>query len=56
MGCLISELRCKACDDELTDQESTRKGSNEEYLDMCNDCVKYVDIDWVIEDREEEDD
>jgi len=36
-------MRCKACDVELNDFESTRKSSTTgEYLDLCNTCYKAV--------------
>lgn len=36
-------MRCKACDVELTDFESTRKSiTSGEYIDLCNTCYKYI--------------
>lgn len=32
-------MRCKACNVELNDFESTRKDSNDEYIDMCMECL-----------------
>lgn len=32
-------MRCKACDHDLNDRESTRKGvATGEYLDLCDPC------------------
>ena len=43
-------MRCKACDCELSDFESTRKSSNTgEYLDLCNGCFFETGIQEVIE-------
>jgi NAD-dependent SIR2 family protein deacetylase len=55
MMTLLSELRCRACDEDLTDQESTRKDTNDDYLDLCNECAGYIDIDWLVEDEKDED-
>ncbi len=33
-------MKCKACDVELNDFEATRKDSNEEFIDMCGECLK----------------
>lgn len=40
-------MRCHGCNEELTDQEAVRKDEHEQYLDLCNECAGYVDIDWV---------
>ena len=33
-------MRCKSCDNPLTDREATRKSRvTNEYLDMCNGCL-----------------
>lgn len=38
-----SFMRCKACDKSLTDFEATRKYTNSsEYVDLCNECFRYV--------------
>ena len=31
-------MRCRSCDKNLNDYESTRKDENGEYLDLCNTC------------------
>ena len=35
-------MRCRACDCELTDYESTRKDDNGEFYDMCSDCFSEI--------------
>lgn len=36
-------MRCKACDKQLTEFESTRKyAGSQEFVDLCNECFKYV--------------
>ena len=36
-------MRCKACDKLLSDFEATRKYTkSNEFVDLCNDCFKYV--------------
>lgn len=36
-------MRCKACDDELSDFESTRKSATTgDFLDMCGRCLGYI--------------
>lgn len=36
-------MRCRACDIELTDYESTRKSLlTNEYVDLCNNCYKHI--------------
>lgn len=36
-------MRCKACNKELTEYESTRKSaSTGEFIDLCNGCFSYV--------------
>ena len=55
-------MRCVACNAALSDQESVRKSVNTgEYLDLCNSCIKDLDIAFVdngsvdmIEDEEDE--
>ena len=38
-------MRCLACNNDLTDFESTRMNlSTGEYYDLCNDCFKYLPI------------
>ncbi len=31
-------MKCLACDEILTDQEATRKNSNNEFVDICFRC------------------
>jgi len=39
-------MRCKACNSQLNDFESTRKSStNGEFLDLCNSCYRCVSND-----------
>lgn len=39
--------RCLACDKNLSDRESTRKGVNTgEYLDLCDNCFSTVADDF----------
>jgi len=39
-------MRCKACNAELNNFESTRKSAvNGEYLDLCNTCYRSVSND-----------
>jgi len=37
-------MRCRACNTELTDNESTRKDTNGEFFDLCKDCLTSVKI------------
>lgn len=38
-------MRCKMCNESLTDFESTRKDSyTKDYLDICNSCFKFVKV------------
>jgi hypothetical protein len=32
-------MRCKACDRILEDSELTKKGPNNDFLDMCSNCL-----------------
>lgn len=37
-------MRCRSCDRNLSDQESTRKSAvTEEYIDLCNYCFTTVE-------------
>jgi hypothetical protein len=39
-------MRCLACDSNLSDFESTRKGTNtNEYMDLCNKCFREIQPD-----------
>lgn len=44
-------MRCRSCDCELTDFESTRKSMvTGEYFDLCNSCFSTIRDDiWAIE-------
>jgi len=33
-------MRCKACDSILNDYESTRKDSENNYIDLCGTCYR----------------
>jgi hypothetical protein len=45
-------MRCRACDKNLTDYESTRKYANtNNYIDLCNHCFSGVYI--QTEDRQD---
>lgn len=36
-------MRCKACDENLSNEEATRKSPNTgDYIDMCNRCLGTV--------------
>lgn len=35
-------MRCRACNSELNDFESTKKDSNGEYYDLCSDCFSEI--------------
>jgi len=42
----VKPMRCKACNVELNDFESTRKSSvTNEFLDLCNTCYRAVSND-----------
>ena len=46
-------MRCRACDKNLSDFESTRKNeTTEEYEDLCNDC--YGSVQEAITDSEDD--
>lgn len=37
------EMRCKACDKQLSDFEATRKSlESGDFIDLCNNCFSYV--------------
>jgi len=41
-------MRCRCCDKNLSDYESTIKSSiTNEYLDTCISCLKVIDIHYV---------
>lgn len=45
-------MRCKACDVLLTEYEATRKTAmTGDYLDLCNNCFKYIQEDVEVVDR-----
>lgn len=35
-------MRCLACNTALNDYESTRKDSNDYFVDLCNPCYRHV--------------
>ena len=37
-------MRCVGCDQELSDYEATIKYECNEYVDLCNECMKLIDI------------
>ena len=45
-------MRCKACNAELSDFESTRKSlDTNEFIDLCNNCYSHVKSDVVTIER-----
>lgn len=47
-------MRCVCCDRELTPFESTRKSKFDgSYLDMCNNCYKYIEHDVPTDTRKD---
>jgi len=41
-------MRCRACNDELTDFEATRKEtSTNTFVDLCNYCFFHADYDSI---------
>jgi len=45
-------MRCKACDVLLTEYEATRKTvMTGEYIDLCNNCFRYIQEDVEVVDR-----
>ena len=38
-------MRCRACNTVLNDYESTRKDSNDGFVDLCNHCYSHVKYD-----------
>jgi hypothetical protein len=45
-------MRCFACNVVLTPQESTRKFSSGEYVDLCTKCLGTIQEDVVTEDSD----
>jgi hypothetical protein len=39
------DMRCLACNIELTDYEATRKDQHDEFIDLCNSCYKAAEYD-----------
>ena len=37
-------MRCVGCDQELSNYEATIKYECNEYVDLCNECMKLIDI------------
>lgn len=48
-------MRCRCCDAELSDFESTRKDTRGVYLDMCNTCFKESGLNTILPVLERED-
>jgi len=47
-------MRCIACNKALSDFESTRKDiTTGEFVDMCNECFRYVQDSVVTNERED---
>jgi len=47
-------MRCKACNKQLNDFESTRKGfESGEFIDLCNECFGTVAADFNVTERED---
>jgi hypothetical protein len=45
-------MRCRACDRNLSDFESTRKDHNTgQFVDLCNECISVVNADLSTDDR-----
>jgi len=47
-------MRCKACNKQLSEYEMTRKSKRtSEFIDLCNDCYKYIQEDVQVVDNPE---
>ena len=47
-------MKCRACDDVLTDFEATRKSALDlSYLDLCNKCFFFISSDLTVIERED---
>ena len=46
-------MRCRACNKNLNDFESTRKSDSGEYVDLCNHCYREVQSDILAEERQD---
>ena len=45
-------MRCRACDRNLSDFESTRKDHDTgQFVDLCNECISVVNADLSTDDR-----
>jgi len=41
-------MKCRACNDTLTDFEATRRGAlSGDFLDLCNGCIKGLGIQTI---------
>ena len=40
-------MRCLSCNDILSDREATRKYPSGEFIDLCDFCIKEIDIPFV---------
>jgi hypothetical protein len=41
-------VRCASCDAPLNDYESTRKNLNNQFVELCNDCLSDADMDDIL--------
>lgn len=46
-------MRCKSCNKNLSDFESTRKYNDMSFVDMCTPCFKATEYQGVVVDRED---
>lgn len=53
MNEFVLQIRCRACDEELNDQEVVRK-DGDDYLDLCNECFDWREK-FIPEDKNDED-
>lgn len=44
-------MRCLACNIELNDFEATRKDTNDQFIDLCNQCFKASEYEFDTVDR-----
>ena len=49
-------MKCLACDVILTDREATKKFPSGNFVDLCDDCSKYLPEDVVLFENLELDD
>jgi hypothetical protein len=46
-------MRCRACNKNLNDFESTRKADSGEFVDLCNHCYHEVQSEVLAEERQD---